>query len=127
MVGPISRKTRGLRVKFWAEKELFFNTVGLRVESVKGRGLFSKNPGPNRYAWIQAAGSRSSGPDLIKTGSNRGRLFRIGRWGLLHGGSGGGTRRRRVPAAARGENSPEMAEIGHPGVESTGFWVGRTP
>ena len=40
---------------------------------------------------------------------------------------GGGTRRRRVPAATRGENSPEMAEIGHPGVESTGFWVGKTP
>jgi len=46
---------------------------------------------------------------------------------LLRGGSGGGTRRRRVPTAARGENSPEMAEIGHPGVESTGFWVGKTP
>ena len=67
--------------------------------------------------------------DLVaqrKTGSrsNRGRRFWIGRLGCFASGSGGGTRRRRVPAAARGENSPEMAEIGHPGVETTGF-LGR--
>ena len=34
--------------------------------------------------------------------SNRGRRFRIGRLGCFAGGSSGGTRRRRVPAAARG-------------------------
>ena len=103
------------------------NKIELRVDFDKDGGLFIKRSKPNRYLWISAVGSGSDGLDLIKIGSNRGRRFRIGRWGLLRGGSGGGTHRRRVPAAARGENSPEMAEIGHTGVESMGFWVGRTP
>ena len=38
----------------------------------------------------------------MASGSNRGRRFRIGRLGCFAGGSSGGTRRRRVPAAARG-------------------------
>ena len=39
----------------------------------------------------------------------------------------GRRRRRDSPAArSRGGARPEKPEIGHPGVESTGFWVGRT-
>ena len=40
------------------------------------------------------------------------------------GDGGGAGRRENLP---RGGASPERPEIGHPGVESTVFWVGRTP
>ena len=40
------------------------------------------------------------------------------------GDGGGAGRRENLP---RSGASPERPEIGHPGVESTGFWVGRTP
>ena len=40
------------------------------------------------------------------------------------GDGGGAGRRENLP---RGGASPERPEIGHSGVESTVFWVGRTP
>ena len=44
---------------------------------------------------------------------------------MLRGGSGGGTRRRRVPAAARGENSPEFAHLAPQGSVWHAVWPGR--
>ena len=73
MAGSISRKARGLRVKIWTKLQFLLAKGGLRVDYWKLQGLFNKNSQPNRYARIMAAASRSGGPDLIQTGSNRGR------------------------------------------------------
>ena len=61
MAGSILGKFRGFRVKFWAEKELFLNTAGLRVEYGKVEGLFNKMARAKGYGWISAVGSRSEG------------------------------------------------------------------
>ena len=53
--------------------------------------------------------------------SNQGRLFQIGRPGEFGCAGGGGTRRRRAPAA---EGSPDLANLGRPGVKSSGLWPG---
>jgi hypothetical protein len=45
MVGHISKKVRGVCAKFWAEKELFFNTAGLRFIPRKPRDSYAKEPG----------------------------------------------------------------------------------
>ena len=53
--------------------------------------------------------------------SNQGRLFQIGRPGEFGCAGGGGTRRRRAPAAG---GSPDLANLGRPGVKSSGLWPG---
>ena len=98
--GLISGKLRGVCAKFWARLQIFFKSGGLRVESTKVQGLFSKRYRPNRYGWISTAGSASGGSDLLWVRSNQGRSKRIG-WPGLKGGDGGGAGRRETfPAAA---------------------------
>ena len=59
------------------------NTDGLRVESRKAKGLFSKCDRPNRYLRIWALGSGSDGSGLMAFGSNHVRPKQIGRsWGF---------------------------------------------
>ena len=57
--GSNSRKLRGLRVKFWTKKEIFLNRLGVRVESERPQGLFSKKARAKGYApiWIVRSGS----------------------------------------------------------------------
>ena len=71
--GSKTGKLRGLNAKNRADLELFLNCSGPRVESMKDQGLFSKKTRPNRYLRIWAVGSRSGGPGLIGSRSNRGR------------------------------------------------------
>ena len=53
--------------------------------------------------------------------SNQGCLIQIGRPGEFGCAGGGGTRRRRAPAAG---GSPDLANLGRPGVKSSGLWPG---
>ena len=103
----ISGKLRGVCAKFWARLQIFFKSGGLRVESTKVQGLFSKRYWPNRYGWISTAGSASGGLDLLWVRSNQGRSKRIG-WPGLKGGDGGGAGRRGTfPAAAPRRRGPK--------------------
>ena len=105
--GLISGKLRGVCAKFWARLQIFFKSGGLRVESTKVQGLFSKRYRPNRYGWISTAGSASGGSDLLWVRSNQGRSKRIG-WPGLKGGDGGGAGRRETfPAAAPRRRGPK--------------------
>ena len=97
------------------------NYSGPRVDYPKGQGLFSKFSRPNRYLQIRTVGSRSGGLDLYVARSNRRRPCGIGRPGL----AGRAGRRRRTPATLlRGGASPEHAELGRPGLDSTRSWPG---
>ena len=71
-----------------------------------------------------ATGSRSEGSEQIGAGSNRGHLFRIGRWGLRCGGSGGGTHRSSLFRGGATGNSPEFIEPGVLRFKSIGVWPG---
>ena len=105
--GLISGKLKGVCAKFWARLQIFFKSGGLRVESTKVQGLFSKRYRPNRYGWISTAESASGGSDLLWVRSNQGRSKRIG-WPGLKGGDGGGTGRRGTfPAAASRRRGPK--------------------
>ena len=97
------------------------NCSGPRVDYPKGHGLFSKFSRPNRYLQIRTVGSRSGGLDPYGTRSDRGRPCGIGRPGQ----AGRAGRRRRMPATLlRGGASPEYAELGRPGLDSTRAWPG---
>ena len=75
----------------------------------------------NRYLQFWAVGSRFGGSDRIGPSSNRGRCFRIGRLGF----KGRVEQRRNSPAArSRGGARPEKTELGLPGADSNGGWVG---
>ena len=50
--GSKTRKLRGFSARNWAKLELFLNRHGLRVDSEKTQGLFSKSARLNRYARI---------------------------------------------------------------------------
>ena len=71
--GFILKKLRGVRVKIWADQKICLHRQGLRVNSSKTQGFFSKVARPNRYAWFSAVGSRSDGQGLRSAGSNHGR------------------------------------------------------
>ena len=123
MAGAIFKKLRGLLAKFWAELQLFLKAPGLRVEYGKVGGLFNKMARAKGYGWISAVGSRSGGLDLKDPRSNLDHSLTIG-W-LWWSGSvtGGGTRRRAFPAAARDWVSPALDENGHPGTKSSANWL----
>ena len=59
---PKTVKLRGFCERFWADLELFLNWLGLRVDSRKVQGLFSKKTRLNRYVWIWSIGSGSNDP-----------------------------------------------------------------
>ena len=45
MVGSNSKEFRGLGANFWTNLQILLTRVGLRVESTKVQGLFSKTAG----------------------------------------------------------------------------------
>jgi hypothetical protein len=65
MAGSISKESRGLNTKNWADQQILLNGTGLRVDSNRVQGLFSKPTRPNRYPPIRTVGSRSGGFDSI--------------------------------------------------------------
>jgi hypothetical protein len=50
--GSISKESRGLNTKDWADLQILLNGAGLRVDFGKTQGLFNKIARPNRYALI---------------------------------------------------------------------------
>ena len=97
---------------------------GLRVDFKETQGLFSKNAKADRYA----AGSNRSGPldrnraiqsEAVRR-SNLMRRFWIG-WLRTIGRAGGGG--VVTGDHLRGGVSPECAELGAPGWDSSGDWV----
>ena len=69
--------------------EIVLNADGLRVESQKAQGLFSKSSRPNRYLRFTAVGSQSGGLDQSGPRSNLGHCFQIGRLRGKRGAGGG--------------------------------------
>ena len=65
MVGFILRKARGLSAKTWAQLEIVLLCPGLRVDIHQRQGLLCKTATANRYPWIQAVRSRSSGSEKM--------------------------------------------------------------
>ena len=123
MAGSKSKKLRVQNDKFWAYLEILLHYCGLRVDIDKTGGLFRKRARPNRYLRLWAAGSGSNGSDLMASGSNLTRLFRIERLRSKATDGGGGTRRDSSAAAVPGWSSPDFTNCGVPGANSTGVWV----
>ena len=115
-----TRKLRGFGVRNWADLELLLNWLGLRVDSGKAQGLFSKTARLKRYLRISAVGSRSDGSDRTGTRTNPTRPKQIGRirWKGV-GGGGAGCRE----TLSHGGASPKMIDSGVPGAKSTRVWV----
>ena len=65
MAGSKTRKLRGLNAKNRADLELLLNWCGLRVNSRKVQGLFSKTARPKGYLLIWVAYDGSDGQERL--------------------------------------------------------------
>ena len=65
MAGSISRKLRGVRVKFWTDLELILKPHGPRVDTRITQGLFRNIARRKGYVLIWALGSGSDGSEKI--------------------------------------------------------------
>ena len=111
--GPISKKVRGVNIKNRAWIEILSSKLGLRVDSVKARGLLCKSGSADHFSLsLTRVGNKSRPLDLHRA---------------VQGEGARGRRRGAPETRARGRASPALSNPALQGLIRAGFGRGAPP